>query len=120
MLDDSGIIPTLPAIMLRPLRRRADLLRRFLAAGAAGLVFALGVFTASPKLHAWLHGQATLPANDSCAVVLFAAGVAVPLVAIAIAPPAMVWREMVRPAAFEIFLASPRYLRQPERGPPIG
>ena len=104
--------------MLRAFRRRADFFRRFLAGGAAALVFALGVFGASPVLHDWLHGQNT-PADDGCAVVLFAAGVSVPLGAIAVTPPAAMWREFARPVAREIFLASPRYLRQPERGPPV-
>ena len=110
-------MPTLPA-MLRLVRRRAVFSRRFLAAGAAALIFALSVIAASPALHAWLHGQATLPTDDNCAVVLFAGGVLVPLAAMAIAPPAMVWREMGHAATGEIFLVSPRYLRQPERGPP--
>lgn len=107
--------------MLRPFRRHADFFRRFLAGGAAALVLALGMFAASPVLHDWLHGaDADAAANDhGCAVVLFASGVSVPLGTIAIAPPSAEWREWVRPVAREIFLASPRYLRQPERGPPL-
>ena len=105
--------------MRRAFRRRADFFRRFLAAGAAALVFALGVFAASPVLHDWLHVQHSTPVDDGCAVVLFATGVSVPLGAIAIAPPAAEWCEFTRPVSREIFLASPRYLRQPERGPPV-
>ncbi len=101
------------------LRRHADLFRRFLATGAAALVFALGLLAASPALHEWVHGQVAAPVDDDgCAVVLFAGGVAMPLVAVAVAPPSSIWREFTRPVGREIFLASPRYLRQPERGPP--
>ncbi len=105
--------------MLRSLRRRAELLRRILAGGAAALIFALGVFAASPVLHNWLHATAAPPADDGCAIVLFASGVSVPLGAIALAPPVVEWREFAQPIVREIFLASPRYLRQPERGPPV-
>ena len=105
--------------MFRPLRRRADSFRRFLAAGAAALVFALGVLAASPTLHDWLHGHDGKATDDGCAVVLFASGVSVPLGAIAVALPAMVWRETERATEPGIFLVSPRYLRQPERGPPL-
>jgi hypothetical protein len=104
--------------MLRSLRRRADLFRRILAGGAAALVFALGVFAASPALHDWLHGADATPADDGCAVVLFASGVSVPLGAIAVAPPVERGRETRCFVPQEILLASPRYLRQPERGPP--
>jgi hypothetical protein len=105
--------------MIRSLRRRADFFRRFLAGSAAALVLALGVFAASPVLHDWLHGADATTVDDGCAVVLFANGVSAPLGAIAITPPAADWRELARPIAREIFLASPRYLRQPERGPPL-
>jgi hypothetical protein len=105
--------------MLRPLRHRAAFFRRFLAGAAAALVFALGVFSASPVLHNWLHDTDAAPVDDGCAVTLFASGVSVPLGAITIAPPAITWREAAHPVAPEIFLASPRYLRQPERGPPL-
>jgi hypothetical protein len=104
--------------MLRPLRRHAELLRRLLAGGAAALVFALGVFAASPALHDWLHGADATPADDGCAVMLFASGVSVPLGAIAIAPPVDHGRQTRCIVPREIFLAAPRYLRQPERGPP--
>ena len=104
--------------MVRALRLRADSFRRFLAAGAAVLVFALGVFSASPVLHDWLHAQHTTPASDACAVVLFADGVALTLAVQIPPPPVADWTEAHSPASIEIFLDSPRYLRQPERGPP--
>ena len=93
----------------------AELLHRFGAAAAAALVFALGLLAASPELHSLLHDT---DSDDGCAVVLFANGVSTPLGAIALEPPAPEWREQPRAIAPEIFLTAPRYLRQPERGPP--
>ncbi len=104
--------------MFRLFCYRAVGFRRFLAAGGVGLIFALGVFAASPALHVWLHGHATPAADDDCVVVLFASGVSMPLAAIAFAPPATAWGEIVRLAKSKIFITSPRYLHQPERGPP--
>ena len=97
-----------------------DFFRRFMAAGGAALVFMLGVFAVSPELHDQLHCDGGVPADDGCAVVLFANGVAAPLAASAIAPPPAEWRDQPRPPLSEFFWASPRYLRQPERGPPVG
>ena len=105
--------------MLGSLRCRANLVRRYLAPSAAVLIFALGVFATSPALHAWLHGNDALAADDSCAVVLFAGGVAVSLVAIVLIPLTRVWREAVQPVTREIFPPQSHYLRQPERGPPV-
>ena len=101
-----------------PRCRRADFLRRLLATGCALLVFGLGLFAASPILHQQLHHNADSSADDGCAIVLFAGGVSLSLGAIAVPPPATEWCEPSRSVAEEIFLASPRYLRQPERGPP--
>lgn len=94
-------------------------LRYFFAAGAAALIFSLGLFAASPSLHKQLHHGADAPADDDCAVVLFAGGVSVPMAAVAPTPPAADWREKPRAVTVEIVLASPRYLLQPERGPPV-
>ena len=103
--------------MFRPLQRHSwiDFLHRFGAAGAAALVFALGLLSASPELHSLLHDT---DGDDGCAVVLFANGVSAPLGAIAVTPPAPEWVEQAGVVAPEIFLTAPRYLRQPERGPP--
>ncbi len=98
----------------------AEFLRRLGAAGGAALVLALAVFAASPELHAWLHTTGGAPGDDGCAVVLFAHGVSAPLGVVAAAPPASAWREQPRVVPGGVFLASPRYLRQPERGPPVG
>ncbi len=103
----------------RRLRLFADGPRRFIAAGSAALVFALTVFAASPVLHGWLHKSHAVAGNDDCAVVLFASGVSLPLDLPTIAPPSATWVEQPRVVTAEIFLASPRYLRQPERGPPV-
>ena len=108
--------------MPRPRHRQsfAEFFRRFIAAGSATLVFALGVFAASSELHSRLHSDAGIPADDGCAVVLFANGLSAPLATIAVAPPPAEWREQPRVQMAKIFLATPRYLRQPERGPPVG
>lgn len=96
----------------------ADFLRRLLAAGSAALVLALTVFAASPELHDWLHKGTDTGTDDACAVVLFSGGVPVVFDVPAVVPPAAEWTEAVRPAVAEIFVVSPRYLHQPERGPP--
>jgi hypothetical protein len=104
------------------MRRRtpiADLLRRLLAAGGAALVLALTVFAASPELHGLLHTDDGASHEEACAVTLFASGVSVPLTTIAVVAPEAAWPEPAPAAAEEIFVSSPRYLRQPERGPPV-
>jgi hypothetical protein len=93
--------------------------RRLFATGAALLVLLLATLAASPQLHNWLHHGAA-DDDDGCAVVLFSNGVALPLGQIALTPPTMEWQPALLPVASEIFLAPARYLRQPERGPPVG
>lgn len=95
------------------------LLHRSIAVGAVLLTLLLSAAAASPGLHDWLHGDAGHGANDNCAVVLFATGVTLAATAIAVAALPLVWRVERARFAAEIFLASPRYLRQPERGPPV-
>ncbi len=112
--------------------RSADRLRRFIAAASAALVLALTIFSASPTAHAWLHADAsdcsghTIPhdsdhsAKDAgCAVVLFASGVSLPVGPADLTPPALPPQGVSPVAAAEFHLVSPRYLRQPERGPPL-
>lgn len=101
-------------------RHVADCLRRLSAAGGVALVLALAVFAASPELHGWLHPDGGTAGEDSCAVALFAAGVSLPLGAVPVVAPAAAWLPPAPAVAEEIFLAPPRYLRQPERGPPVG
>ncbi|MEO5961147.1 MAG: hypothetical protein ABIZ49_05155 [Opitutaceae bacterium] len=96
----------------------ADLLCRLMAGGSAALVLALTVFAASPKLHDELHAATNVAHGDGCAVALFASGVSLPVAGLAALPPSIEWRTQTSAVAEEIFLASPRYLRQPERGPP--
>lgn len=109
-----------------------DWLRRSLAAAGAALVLALTVFAASPAAHEWLHatagtchghghdhGPATSGDDDAgCAVVLLASGVDLPVEPAAALPPRLVARGVTPVTAAEPLLVSPRYLRQPERGPP--
>lgn len=101
----------------------ADQLRRVLAGGCAALVLALTIFAASPAAHGLLHdddpshGHATT--DDACAVAMFASGVSLPVGPIAITPPTTVPQGISPVTAADVFLVSPRYLRQPERGPPL-
>ena len=92
-------------------------LRRATAGAAVVLVFALGLFAASPELHGKLHAS-DQAADDGCAVVLFAGGVVLLAAAAALSPRLRLWPETVRTVAVELFVDSPRYLLRPERGPP--
>jgi hypothetical protein len=97
--------------------------RRLLALGAAALVLLLTVLAVSPQLHTAFHGHtddcaAANAQDEGCVVTLFAAGVTAahaPLVVVA--PPQTYLRAEFSPH-FEIFVNPPRYLHQPERGPP--
>jgi hypothetical protein len=92
--------------------------RRLLAAGSVALVLALAVLASCPELHHWLHGDSEQDSH-ACAVMLYASGLTLTAGAAGLAAPAVVWHERPAVAVAEIFLASPRYLRQPERGPPV-
>ena len=116
-----------------------DALRRLLAAGCAALVLLLGLMAVNPALHDLAHqsasadkpacahqdhGPATPPADQTkgghvCAVTLFAQGLALatPLVAPDTTPVA--WHDLIFSAVEEPLLTAPRYLHQPERGPPV-
>ena len=94
-------------------------LHRIFAAGAVALTLLLGAAAASPALHHWLHGDTAPDADDACAVVLFAGGVTLATAAVAVAALPLVWRVTRAWSVEAIYLASPRYLRQPERGPPV-
>lgn len=96
-----------------------DRVRRWLALGCTALVLALTISAASPAAHGLLHsGNGDGTTDDACAVVMFASGVALPVGPISIAPPETLTAGISPVTAAEIFLVSPRYLRQPERGPP--
>ena len=94
---------------------------RLLAAGCAALVFALTIFAASPTAHGLLHDDDHQHADsdEACAVVMFASGVSLPVAPLAITPPTSVVQGISPVTAAEVFLVSPRYLRHPERGPPL-
>ena len=100
--------------------RCADHFRRVLATCCAALVFTLGLFAASPLLHEQLHHNDHSSAGDSCAVVLFANGVSVPLAVTAMPPPPAEWVEQSFARSAEIDLSSPRYRLLPPCGPPVG
>ena len=111
-------------------RGHPNLLQRSLAALCAAVVFGLTLLAASPAAHEWVHSHEAShtcpdhpePASSShdhrCAIVFFAAGVETPVAAITLVPPRFVTRDISPVTAAEIYLVSPRYLRQPERGPP--
>ena len=103
-------------------RLLTGLVRRGLALGCAALVLALSVFAASPSAHGLLHDDDHQHAlfDDACAVVMFASGVSLPFATSVTAPPSDLVQRVKPGAAAEVFLVSPRYLRQPERGPPSG
>ena len=98
----------------------SGLVRRILAAGCAALVLALTIFSASPSAHELLHADdhQHAVAGDTCAVVMFASGVSLPVAPFPITPPSDLQQAVSPVTAAEVFLVSPRYLRHPERGPP--
>lgn len=94
---------------------------RCVAAMGVALVLLLTAAASSPVLHDHLHGggDQAAAANHSCAVVLFASGVTAAVAAVWLAAVRVVWRELVREFADVILPPAPRFLRQPERGPPL-
>jgi hypothetical protein len=125
-LDETVILTTVTRHMPATLESRLlpGLLRRVLALGCAALVLALTVFAASPSAHASLHDDHPhhnhhhADSDEGCAIVMFASGVSLPVAPFAITPPTRVVQGISPVTAAEVFLVSPRYLRQPERGPP--
>lgn len=93
-------------------------LHRLIAAGGAVLVLALTVFAASPALHEHLHDATHTHHDESCPIVLFASSADAPAAPLAAPVPVPTTHSLASPVAREIFLSPPRYLRQPERGPP--
>lgn len=92
-------------------------LRRFLAGSSAALVLLLGVLAACPNLHNLLHHDSDQESHG-CAVVLFAGGVTPAVATAVVTAPDLAWHGRPAIAVDELFLASPRWLRHPERGPP--
>ena len=107
--------------MGRPSHSRSlEFFRRTLAVGSILLVLALGVFAQSASLHRQLHdATATAAADDGCVIDLFAHGVSLAVVLDAAPPAISEWQDFRPVVAPEIFVDSPRYLLQPERGPPF-
>jgi hypothetical protein len=102
----------------RAYARKEGIIHRLLATSCIVLVLTLGVFAASPLLHSWLHHGPDSNSEDSCAVVLFAGGVSTPVGATTVSAPLTDSQAISREVADQIYLASPRYLRQPQCGPP--
>jgi hypothetical protein len=116
-------------------KKRSDTLpARAVAALAAALVLVLTILAASPELHERLHalgaaasatshpspGANAAEDEDGCVVTLFAQGLVLPLALLALA---VVLRALRLPG-FDLLdrvaVASPRYLRLPTQGPPLG
>jgi hypothetical protein len=93
--------------------------RRLLAVGGIALVLLLGVLAASPELHRIIHSHDAPDHENGCAVALFTNGVSAPLDTAMVAATPAIWLALLHSDIVEIFLTSPRYLHQPERGPPV-
>lgn len=116
---------------MSPHRAAPSFPHRVLAAVCAALVLGLTVFAASPEAHRWVHadpgshscgqhGDAPVPASADhiCAITLFGHGVQLDAAPAALLPPREIAAALPRIAAGMLDLVAPRYLRQPERGPP--
>ena len=97
----------------------AHAFRRLIAAGAAALVLTLTILAASPQAHEHVHHDCHHDEEHSCAVVLFAQGIWTSFDVLTVAAPNLAWTEFTPPSRPELRLVAPRYLRQPERGPPV-
>jgi hypothetical protein len=103
-----------------PLRRRLpEPAHRALAALCAALVLGLTVLAACPQLHAWLHGEKAVEANDACAVVLFAQGITDPGGAVAALVSALRVLRGEVPAPAISFRGEPDFRLPPGCGPPL-
>jgi hypothetical protein len=113
-----------PAAMMRPpvISRRdyfPDPWRRLTAAAGVAVVLALTVLAVSPTLHAWLHGEKQLDANDDCAVVLFAHGLTPALAALVLLGLFLRRRPEILPLPAVLFLVEPSFDLPPGCGPPL-
>lgn len=113
----------------RPHHSRESL-RRLLATGCATLVFSLGLISASPALHAWVHGitahdhhahdaTPSAPGERGCVVVWFAHGVALAVDTAVVTTAPWIWRDTPVLAADELLLGTPHYWHRPGRAPPV-
>lgn len=110
-------------------RPHASRLPGALAFVLAGVVFALGLLSASPATHARLHahdahqdahGHDHAIAHDDagCAVSLFSQGVVTPLEFPCVEAPPAACVATLEPSRAARHLVSPGHLRPPGRGPP--
>ncbi len=99
---------------------RPGSIRRLFSAGASALVLLLTVLAASPELHAWIHGDNSGHDDSGCVISLFSQGVSLAAGGDALVVAPVEWLAAPAPVVTEIFLTAPRYMRQPERGPPVG
>jgi hypothetical protein len=83
------------------------------------MMLTLTLASSSRPVHDWLHGDSSHETDHHCAVELFASGVTLAFGALPLSAPNAVGRAQPASGFQEVFLVSPRYLRQPERGPPI-
>lgn len=83
------------------------------------LVIALAALVASPTLHAWMHGDGAPHSDVTCPVNHFAGGLAMAedSAALESLPLLGLPESWALPAAPAV--AQPRFLRLPERGPPL-
>jgi len=94
-------------------------LRRLVAGAGVALVLALTVLSVSPTLHAWLHGERQLDANDDCAVVLFAHGLTPALAALVLLGLFLRRRPESLPRPAVLLLVAPSFDLPPGCGPPL-
>ena len=95
-----------------------DHLRCGLAVVCAAWVVILGLAAVSPDLHEGLHHRNAAAVQDQCAVELLAHGALVATPVMVPVPSVVGHPELGAASPVELFLDSPRYLLQPERGPP--
>jgi hypothetical protein len=114
---------SLPAMMRAPVIRHRDYFpepwRRLVAAAGVAVVLALTILAVSPTLHAWLHGEKQLDANDDCAVVLFAHGLTPALAAIVLLGLFLRQRAESLPLPELLLLVAPSFDLPPGCGPPL-
>lgn len=110
--------------MFRAMSRRSSRLStpiEWMRRGMVGFSIALWLFlsasAASPTLHHWLHAEG-VDGADNCAVVQFATGLTLATNADLPALHVETYNEAPVIEREPLLLAAPRYLRQPERGPP--
>lgn len=120
MLDRLARPRTMRAVKMTALSELAIRLRRIGAAAGALLVLALAILAVSPELHHALHDASNLAASEGCAIDWFAQGVDLTVAAKACLPVVAAWHAPLPCVEAELHVAAPRYLRQPERGPPSG